>query len=179
MGARQRGVALSTAFFLGLVLSLFVLGTLAAILGRLLTGWKVAFALGMATFSLAAGVAALFGPALRRRMPDPDIRKRRGAAGAFVYGLLYSVATITTTAGPLMLLLTVAVAMGRPVYGAALSLAYGIGRGLPFLILGLSAGAVGGGIAGIERYRRPVEVGSGIALMALAAYFVRLAIVLS
>lgn len=44
-------------------------------------------------------------------------------------------ATLTTSAGPLLLLLTVAAALGRPAYGAALSLAYSIGRGVPFLRL--------------------------------------------
>jgi cytochrome c-type biogenesis protein len=178
-GARRRGVALSAAFFLGLVLSLVVLGTLAAVMGRLLTRWKVAFALGTAAVSLVAGLAALLGPALRRRVPDPNVRRRRGTAGAFVYGLLYSVATITTSAGPLMLLLTVATAIGRPAYGAALSLTYAVGRGLPFLLLGFFAGAVGGWVAGVERYRRPAEIASGIALVGLAGYFVRFALVLA
>ncbi|MCA1605705.1 MAG: thiol:disulfide interchange protein, partial [Acidobacteria bacterium] len=96
------------AFFFGLVVSLLALGTAAAYLGRLLAGWNVAFAIGAAIFSLAAGFAAIFSPALRRYVPDPEIRKRGGIAGAFIYGLLYTVASITTAAGPLLLLLTVA-----------------------------------------------------------------------
>lgn len=158
-----------------MVLSLTVIGTLAAIVGRLLTQWKVAFTLGTAAVSLVAGVAVLCGPALRQRLPDPAVRKRRGVTGAFVYGLLYSAATITTSAGPLFLLLTVAAAMGRPVYGATLSVAYGVGRALPFLVLGVFAGAVGGWLARVERFRRPVEIASGVALIGLAGYFVWLA----
>lgn len=176
---RRRGVMLSAAFFLGVVLSLVVVGTLAAVVGRLMTQWKVAFALGTAALSLAAGLATLLGPALRRRVPDPEVRQRRGALGAFVYGLLYSVATITTSAGPLLLLLTVAAAVGRPVYGAGLSLAYGIGRALPFLLLGIFAGSVGGWLARVERYRRAAEVASGVALLGLAVYFVRFAMALA
>lgn len=170
---------LSLAFFAGLLLSLAALGTLAAVLGRLLTQWKVAFAVGTAIVSVVAGVAALLGPALRRRVPDPEVRKRRGAAGAFLYGILYSVATITTSAGPLMLLLTVAAAIGRPGYGAALSIAYAVGRGLPFLVLGLFAGALGGWLSHVERYRRHMEVASGVALFALAGYFLRLAAIIA
>lgn len=126
-------------------------------------------------FALVAGLAALFGPVVRRYLPDPEIRKRSGVAGAFMYGFVYSVATVTTSAGPLLLLLTIAAAIGNPLYGAALSLSYAIGRGLPFLLLGLFAGTVGAWLARISRARRIAEVLSGVALIGLAFYFVGLA----
>ncbi len=166
---------LSLAFFLGIVFSLLGLGIAASFAGRLFSRWSAAFAVGAAVFALAAGLTAIFGPVLRRRIPDPEIRKRGGIAGAFMYGFLYSVATVTTSAGPLLLLLTVAAAIGNPLYGAILSLSYAIGRGLPFLLLGLFAGTVGAWLARIGRARRIAEVVSGVALVALAVYFVQLA----
>ena len=166
---------LSISFFIGVVVSLLALGVFASIAGRLFSRWKAAFAIGAALFSLAAGLVAIFGPSVRRYVPDPEINKRGGIAGAFLYGLLYSVATVTTSAGPLLLLLTIAAAIGRPVYGAALSLSYAIGRGFPFLLLGLFAGTVGAWLARLGRARRIVEVVSGIALVALAFYFTWLA----
>jgi cytochrome c-type biogenesis protein len=92
-----------------------------------------------------------------------------------IYGLLYSVATITTAAGPLFLLLTIAAAIGRPAYGTMLSLSYAVGRGAPFLLLGLFAGTVGAWLARMDQARRIAEVVSGVALLALAVYFGRLA----
>ncbi len=120
---------------------------------------------------MLAGAAALLGPHLRRRVPAPAIHQRAGISGAFVYGLAYTLATVTTGAGPLLLLLTIAAAIGRPLYGAALSLAYGIGRGLPFFVLGVSAGALGAWAARVERWRRGAEIASGIALVVIGAYF--------
>lgn len=166
---------LSVSFFVGVVLSLVGLGIGASVAGRLFSRWKAAFAIGAALFSLAAGLAAIFGPTVRRYVPDPEINKRGGIAGAFLYGLLYSVATVTTSAGPLFLLLTIAAAIGRPMYGAALSFAYAIGRGLPFLLLGLFAGTVGAWLARLGRARRVAEIVSGVALVALAFYFAWLA----
>ena len=154
-----------------MVLSLLALGIAASFAGRLFSRWKAAFAVGAALFSLAAGLAAIFGPTVRRYVPDPEVNKRGGIAGAFLYGLLYSVATVTTSAGPLLLLLTIAAAIGRPLYGAALSLSYAIGRGLPFLLLGLFAGTVGAWLARLGPARRIVEVVSGVALVTLAFYF--------
>ena len=126
-------------------------------------------------FALVAGLAALFGPIVRRYLPDPEIRKRGGIAGAFMYGFVYSVATVTTSAGPLLLLLTIAAAVGNPLYGAVLSLSYAVGRGMPFLLLGLFAGTVGAWLARIGRARRVAEIVSGVAMIALAVYFIRLA----
>jgi len=178
-GRRSSSRALSVSFFTGLVLTITGLGLGAALVGRLLTQWGAAFALGAAALTAAAGVATLFAPSLRRRVPDPTIRKRGGVTGAFLYGVAYSVATVTTSAGPLLLLLTVAAAMGRPAYGASLSFAYSVGRGLPFLLLGLFAGKLGAWLQRVERARRPAEVVSGVALLALAVYFVRLSTVLA
>ncbi len=172
---RRRGVLLSLAFFFGVVLSLLALGVAASFAGRLFSRWSAVFASGTAVFSLGAGLAAIFGPALRRYVPDPELAKRGGIAGAFLYGLLYSVATVTTSAGPLLLLLTIAAAVGRPAYGAALSLSYAVGRGLPFLLLGLFAGTVGAWLARIGPARRVAEVLSGVALVALSVYFFWLA----
>jgi cytochrome c-type biogenesis protein len=147
----------------------------ASYLGRLLAGWNWAFAIGVSLFSLAAGLAAIFGPTIRRYVPDPEINKRGGIAGAFIYGLLFSVATVTTSAGPLLLLLTVAAAIGVPAYGAALSLSYAIGRGAPFLLLGLFAGTLGTWLGRMGRVRRVAEIVSGIALIMLAVYLTRFA----
>jgi cytochrome c-type biogenesis protein len=100
-------------------------------------------------------------------------------SGAFLYGLAYTLATVTTGAGPLFLFLTITAAIGRPAYGGLLSVAYGIGRGLPFLLLGISAGAVGSWLARVERLRRTAELISGIALVAIGGYFAWLAYALT
>lgn len=159
-----------------MVVTVALLGTAAAVAGRLLTRWRTGFAYGAGALAFVAGVVALSGPLLRRRVADPTVQRRGGIVGAFAYGAAFSVATITTSLGPLVLLLTVAAAMGRPAYGAMLSLGYGVGRGLPFLALGLFAGRLGRWLARIEAARRPVEVVSGVALVTLAIYFVRLAV---
>jgi cytochrome c-type biogenesis protein len=172
---RAHGFLLALLFFVGVVLSIVVLGVAASYLGRLLADWSVGFALATAVVSFCAGFAAVFAPLIRRRHRSPEIENRGGAWGAFLYGLAYTLATVTTGAGPLFLLLTITAAIGRPAYGGLLSLAYGIGRGLPFLLLGVFAGAVGTWLARVERLRRGAEWVSGIALVAIGGYFAWLA----
>ena len=173
------GAVLAIAFFVGVVLSITALGVAASFVGRLLADWSVAFAVATAALSLTAGFAAICAPQLRRRIPAPNIRKRGGVSGAFLYGLGYTLATVTTGAGPLFLLLTITAAIGRPAYGGLLSVAYGLGRGFPFLLLGMFAGAIGSWLARVERLRRAAELVSGIALVAIGGYFAWLAYALT
>lgn len=176
---RHSAKLIAISFFAGVTTGLLMLGTAAAFFGRLLVRWSANFAIATAAVSILAGLVALFGPFVRRLVPNPEIKKRGGVGGAFIYGLLFTVATITTSAGPLMLLLTIAAAVGKPVYGAALSLAYGVGRGLPFLLVGLFAGRIADWLARLERGRRIAEIVSGVALIAVGIYFVRLAMQIS
>ena len=176
---RAHGVVLALSFFVGVVLSIGALGIAASYIGRLLADWSVGFAIATAVVSFCAGVAAVFAPLLRRRFRSPKVEKRGGLTGAFVYGLAYTLATVTTGAGPLFLLLTITAAIGRPAYGGLLAFAYGIGRGLPFLLLGIFAGAVGTWLARVERLRRGAELVSGIALVAIGGYFAWLAYALT
>lgn len=171
---RRHAAVLSLTFFVGVVLSIVLLGIAAAYLGRVLTQWATGFAVATGAISMIAGVAALTAPVIRRHVRNPNIKKGTGPMGAFIYGLSYTIATATTGAGPLLLVLTIVAAIGRPVYGAVLSLFYGIGRGLPFLLMGLFAGGIGAWLARFDRARRTVEVLSGLALIVLGAYFVRL-----
>lgn len=167
----HRGAQTALAFFVGLVISLSALGTGAAYLGRAITSWDAGVSIVIAVITLLVGLTAIFGPAVRRHLPDSAVRTRGGVWGAFLYGLLFAVATITSSAAPLLLLLTAAAAIGQLMYGALISLAYAIGRGLPFLLVGLFAGKLGGWLARMHRARRITEFASGVALVVLAGYF--------
>lgn len=173
---------LSFAFFIGLIVALTALGTGAAAAGRLLIRYDALFSLLAAIVTGTVGIVALAGPWVRQHVPDPLIRQRSDVTGAFTYGIAYSVATITSSAAPLVLILTVAAAMGRPFYGALLSLAFAVGRGLPFLALGLATGQASRRMRPwldrLDSGRRTLEIMSGIALVGLAAYFISLAAVL-
>lgn len=84
----------------------------------------------MAIISAIAAVFAFYGP----RLTTTNLAglRKPGIGGSFVYGLVFS---LGTSAAPLLLLLSVAAATANPVYGYILALSFGIGRGLPFLIV--------------------------------------------
>jgi len=69
-------------------------------------------------------------------------------------------------------LLTVAAAKAHAEYGLLLAFAFGVGRGLPFLVVGLSAGLLMR-FAALSRRRRPLQIVRGCALLVVAAYYAR------
>jgi cytochrome c-type biogenesis protein len=165
---RRGGIFIALAFFVGIVLNLTILGALAGRLGALLTeSFGRYWALGMATVSFVAALLAFWGPRLRvQRLSD---LRRPGISGALLYGFIFS---LGTSAAPLLFLLTVAAAQGRAEYGFVLALAFGIGRGLPFLLVGLFAGLLMR-FAALSRWRRPLQIVSGFALLTVAVYYAR------
>lgn len=164
----RQGIAIALAFFGGIVVNLTLLGALAGRLGAILTERFGQFwALGMAFFSLLAAVLAFYGPRLKESQLA-SLRKP-GIGGAFSYGFIFS---LGTSAAPLLLLLSVAAATGSTLYGFFLALTFGVGRGLPFLLVGFFAGAVSR-LARLTWLRHSIQIISGSALLFVCYYYVR------
>src|SRR3989442_242601 len=91
------------------------------------------------------------------------------AVGALGYGFVFS---LGTSAAPLLVLLTVAAAQANPVNGLLLAMAFGVGRGLPFLFIGLFAGALVR-LTRVGQWGRAIQLTSGLALLIVTAYYTR------
>lgn len=166
--SRRTGFLIAVAFFLGIVANLAIAGTLAGRLGALLTEtFGRYWALGMALMCFGAAVVAFFG--IRLKVDQLEALRRPGLAGAFLYGFVFS---LGTSVAPLLLLLTFAATQKSAENGFALALAFGLGRGLPFLIVGLFAGAVMR-LARVASWRRAIELVSGCALLFVSIYYAR------
>lgn len=165
---RKRGLRVAAAFFAGIVINLTVLGALAGRLGALATeSFGRYWALVMAIVSLLAAVAAFLGP--RLQVSRLETLRRPGVIGALAYGFIFS---LGTSVAPLLLLLAVSAANARPEYGFALALAFGVGRGLPFLIAGVLASAVTR-FTRFGLWSRSIQVFSGAALLLVSVYYAR------
>jgi cytochrome c-type biogenesis protein len=164
----NKGLLIAFAFFCGIVICLSVLGAIAGRLGIFLTEtFGQYWALSMALISAIAAAIAFYGP--RLNVTRLALIRRPGISGSFVYGLVFS---LGTSAAPLLLLLSVAAAKANPLYGFLLALCFGIGRGLPFLIVSAFAGAVTK-FAQLTWLRRSIQIVSGFALLFVCYYYVR------
>lgn len=164
----KTGFSITFSFFLGIVFCLTILGAIAGYLGIFLNEtfgkyWAVA----MGIIALIAAGIAFYGPYLRVKRLE-KLRKP-GIGRPFVYGVIYS---LGTAAAPLLLLLSFAAAKANIFYGLILALLFGIGRGIPFLIVGIFASSVSK-LAKLSWLRRSIQIISGIALLYLSFYFFR------
>ena len=165
---QKSGFRVAISFFAGIVVNLTVLGAVAGRLGSVLTeAFGKYWTLSMALVSLLAAALAFWGP--RLKVSQLAALRRPGLTGAFLYGFLFS---LGTSAAPLGLLLTVAVAKGSPLYGVLLAFVFGLGRGLPFLLVGLFAGAVVR-LTRFGQWRRALQVLSGTGLLLVSGYYFR------
>jgi len=166
--SRKSGFAIAAAFFAGIVVNLTVLGALAGRLGVVMTeSFGRYWALAMAVVSLLAALLAFWGP--RLNVDTLAALRKPGLVGAFGYGFLFS---LGTSAAPLLVLLTIAAGKGSMLYGLLLSLAFGVGRGFPFLLVGVFAGALMR-VARISLWRRAIQFASGCALILVSMYYMR------
>lgn len=164
----RTGFIIAAAFFAGIVLNLTLLGTVASRLGVILTeSFGRYWTLVMAAFSFIAGIAAFWGP--RLRADQLSALRQPGISGAFIYGFVFS---LGTSAAPLLVLLTFAASQGGNLKGVLLSFAFGVGRGLPFLVAGLLAGTITR-FARLGPRRKAIQFVSGIALLFVSAYYTR------
>lgn len=166
--SRSRGIFIALSFFAGIVINLAILGAVAGQIGAVLTeSFGKYWAFIMAIVSLMAAGLAFFGP----RLPVETLAALRkpGLAGAFAYGFIFS---LGTSAAPLLLLLTISAAQASALYGLLLAFAFGIGRGLPFLLIGIFAGAAVR-FTRLGLSRRLIQVLGGSVLLVVSFYYAR------
>jgi cytochrome c-type biogenesis protein len=165
----KTGFSITFSFFLGIVVCLTISGAIAGYTGAFLTEtfgkyWTVV----MGVLSLIAAGIAFYGPYLRVR--QLEALRKPGIGGSFIYGFIFS---LGTSAAPLLLLLTVAATKASIFYGVILAFLFGVGRGLPFLVVGLFASSVSN-LAKLTWLRKSIQIISGLALLYLSFYFFRL-----
>lgn len=166
-GTMYKSVPIAVSFFLGIVITLTILGAIAGHIGVLLSeSFGKYWALVMATISLLAATVSFYGPYLK--ITQLEALRTPGISGTVLYGAIFS---LGTSAAPLLLLLSIAAAKANLLYGLMLALAFGIGRGTPFLIVGLFAGSVTK-LARLSWLRKSIQIVSGLALLFVCYYYI-------
>lgn len=140
----RRSFLLVLSLVAGLSTSFSVLGLVAALLGGIFGN--------VSRFApmLLGAVFILMGLNLMKIITLPTVGlsrlpiKAQGYGGAYVLGLIFGLAASPCASGMLAVIVSFAAVSGRLWTGVLLLFAYGLGNGLPLLIIGGAAGALKG-----------------------------------
>jgi len=162
---------------LGMSLLFSAIGVVAAVLGRaLLVGAWAYYVLAVICVVLGLqmlGVISIPFGALNRLLPVTR-PERRGFAGAFLFGILFGVVASPCSTPILAAIATIAAARGSVPQGALLLFVYGLGKGVPLMLLGLAAGSLTL-MRSLARASGVLTKIGGVSLIGAAAYLVWLA----
>ncbi len=165
----RTNLAMAATFVMGVSLASTALGILAALAGRMFMG------LGSWPAYVISTVPIIFGLHLTGviHIPLPrEVRLSRrigGPAGALIAGTLIGLIVTPCSTPVLAGLLAYVASTGNPVWGGMLLFVYGLGVGVPILLLGTAASSL---LAGLTATRARVwtECLSGLMLIGVGLY---------
>lgn len=171
--SQTQGFILSVAFVIGFSAIFTLLGASASFIGGFLRSINRFLFIAVGLIFLAVGLH--FMKVFRLNISSPfrfNIKKpnRKGVFGAALLGILLGL-VLTPCATPVVTaLLAYVTAKGSVWFGASLLFVYGIAHGLPLIIVGTSAAALGT-LNKMQRWRKAIEIASGILFIVLGLYF--------
>jgi cytochrome c-type biogenesis protein len=164
----------AAAFVLGGCATTTVLGITSALAGR------VFMALGSWPVYLLSTLPMVFGLHLLGvvRLPLPSrtagLSAMKGAAGAAVTGALLGLAVVPCATPVLGGILAFVATTADPVWGGLLLFSYGLGLGIPALLLGTASASVVARLSG-EKFRIWADYIAGTTLVGVGLYLIWLA----
>jgi cytochrome c-type biogenesis protein len=168
LGTAGRGRMLSGTFLfvVGFTAWFVVLGTASGALGELLWEYKREISLTLGVVTILVGLAFMgFVPWLQR-----DVRVHRvpavGLTAAPLLGLLFAIGWTPCLGPTIAAVQSLALTEGTAARGAVLSVAYSLGLGIPFIVLGLAYRRTLGAVRWVRRHQVWVtRVGGGMLVL--------------
>ncbi len=166
----SRAFRLGAAFVVGMIATHVALGVAAALGGEWVKD-VMGREWGLVLGPLLVLLGLMWPGWLKLRLPWLGFRARRvaGMPGAFLLGIPFSVAVCPFCAPALLIALTASAAIGSVSFGAALLLAFALGRSVPIL---LGAWAVGWleSLRALTRHQRAFEIIGGLVMILTGLY---------
>lgn len=167
--SKTKGFILSSVFVLGLGVTFSILGIIAASLG------KIFGQIGVGWYYILGFVAIIMGLHLTEviNLNFPGLKKMplqaHGIAGAFVAGLFFGLVASPCATPVLAVLISYVASKQALGYGALLLFTYGLGHGVPLIVVGTFTAALKS-LPSIQHWSKYVNYVSGGILVLMGLY---------
>lgn len=172
--SKAQGFVLSVAFVLGMAAMFALFGAAISSLGTFFRTQQQAISIvaGLILIAIGLGFLGLY----EFRVPgfmNIDMAKpgRRGILGALILGVFGAIVMGPCGISYLTPVLAVALKEGRILFGGGLSFVYGIGHGIPLIILGTVAGVATAWLKKAQSAKKYIDIVSGAALIGVGLYY--------
>lgn len=175
--APLRALVLTMVFVTGMSLVFAAIGVAAGLLGHaiVVSRWAYYVVAAICVVIALQLLEVISLPVDRINALLPVRRpEKRGLLGALVFGMLFGLVASPCSTPILAAIATLAAVGGDPVRGGALLFVYGIGKGVPLLLLGVAAGSLGFMRRMSQASTVLTKVG-GVGLLVAAGYIVWIA----
>jgi cytochrome c-type biogenesis protein len=172
--ARKGRVLLGSALFvLGFTAVFASYGVIFGGLGAMLLTHAAVITKVLGALTILLGLAFMgFVPFLQRDVRVHRMPTTLGLLGAPLLGILFGLGWTPCIGPTLAAVLTLAATQASAIRGAVLSIAYAIGLGLPFVLVGLALRQTAGALSFVRRHYRAVMVTGGVMLVAVGVLLV-------
>ncbi len=170
-------LGLSAVFVLGMSLVFAAVGALAGLLGRaLLLGAWAYYVIAAVCVVIALQMLGVINiPVDRFNALLPTQRpERRGIIGALLFGMLFGVVASPCSTPILAAIAAIAATTGSASKGGAMLFVYGLGKGVPLMLLGVASGSLGL-MRRISKLTPALTKLGGVGLLGAAGYLVWIA----
>lgn len=171
-GARRRVLAGTIGFTLGFSLLFMSYGIAFGEAGARLAQYQFTITRVMGVLVILLGFAYIGRVPLLDREYGPRLRGRGGVALSPLLGVVFGLGWVPCVGPTLAAVQTLAFTEANAARGAALSLAYGLGLGLPFILIGLFFERALTPLRWLRVHRRRVQQFGGLLLLALGVLLV-------
>jgi cytochrome c-type biogenesis protein len=172
-----RALGLSAVFVVGMSVVFAAIGALAGLLGRaLLFGAWSYYVIAAICVVIALQMLEVINLPIDRFNALLPIKRpeRKGLVGAFVFGMLFGLVASPCSTPILAAIAAIAATTGSAAKGGALLFVYGLGKGVPLMLLGLASGSLGL-MRKISRVTPVLTKIGGVGLLGAAAYLIWIA----
>lgn len=170
---RQRGFALSCFFALGTAVTFVILGIIIAVVGGIFGTSRSILYFIVAAVCILMGLNLTgmlkfntsFGNSLLNKTMD-----KKGLGGSFLLGMVMGLVGSQCGAPILLVILTLAFASGKWLYGAALLFVFGLGQGVPMVLVGTFTALVAR-MESFARWNAVLEKVAGVIIIIMGIIF--------